>query len=330
MALAFGLHFNIDSKFDQRIVPPSPSKGFEGIAFSRSGNIMAVAAAETNCILLFRRKADGRFEDVPFHTLGREPDGLDYPHDVAFSNDDTELLAIAQRTRGIAIYQKNSDKSYAYTLAFKIGGSQSKLAYSDGVAFVPPKSDYLAACNLELRSVVFFRRLWPSAIAFEQTPEFELRHPSVFNPDGLGFSCCGRWLATANHGKHTVSLFQRRNRMLPGGKLIYGPEPVTVIEDPGLRYPHSVAFTPRTNCLVVTNAGANYFNTYRPQPHYLGIRWSQSPMAQVVTHDYEVFHEVNTANEMEGGPKGVAISNNSLAVCSPQIGVKLYSIREQP
>jgi hypothetical protein len=32
---------------------------------------------------------------------------------------------------------------------------------------------------------------------------------------------------------------------------------------------------------------------------------------------------------MEGGPKGVAIHQNNLAVCSPQIGVKIYSFRER-
>jgi hypothetical protein len=31
---------------------------------------------------------------------------------------------------------------------------------------------------------------------------------------------------------------------------------------------------------------------------------------------------------MEGGPKGVAVYNNSLAVCSPEIGVKIYAFRE--
>jgi hypothetical protein len=331
MTMASGFRFEIDSKSVQRIAPPNPSERFEGIDFSRSGNIMAIATSETNSVLLFQRKPDGRFEDAPFWTISRSPNGLDYPHDVSFSRgEDTELLAVAQRTGAIAIYEKNgSDESYGSEPAFEISGPQSKLAYSDGVAFVPPNNDYLAACNLELGTILFFRRISRSPVAFEETPEFELKHPSVFHPDGLGFSRCGRWLATANHGKRSVSIFQRRNRILSGGKLIYGPEPVTVIQDPQLRYPHSVAFTPRTNHLIVTNAGANYFNVYEPRPHYFGMQWSQSPVAQVIAHEDEAFQEVNTANKMEGGPKGVAIHKNNLAVCSPQIGVKIYSFREQ-
>jgi DNA-binding beta-propeller fold protein YncE len=329
--MAFDSCFEIDSKFVQRIMPPRPSERFEGIDFSPSGNIMAVATSETNTVLLFRRKADGRFEDAPFRVIGRGSDGLDYPHDVSFSrNDDTELLAVAQRTGAIAVYEKNGcDENYGSAPAFSIGGPQSRLAFSDGVAFVPPKNDYLAACNLELGTIVFFRRISLSPVVFEQTPAFELKHSSIFNPDGLGFSSCGRWLAIANHGNESVSIFQRRNRFISGGKPMYGPTPVTVIEDSHLRYPHSVAFAPRTNCLLVTNAGANYFNVYAPTRHYFGMRWSQSPIAQVIAHDDEEFQATNTANKMEGGPKGVAIRDNYLAICSPQIGVKIYSFREQ-
>ena len=210
----------------------------------------------------------------------------------------------------------------------EIGGSKSKLAFSDGVAFVPPNNEYLAACNFELGSVSFFRRVSPSPIGFEGTPDFELKHPSIYRPDGLAFSRRGKWLAIANHGNNTVVVFQRRNKFLSGSKLEYGPEPVTIIKDPQLRYPHSVAFTPRTNHLIVTNAGANYFSAYEPRRHYFETRWPQSPILQKAVGSEETFREVNSANKMEGGPKGIAIHNNNLAVCSPEFGVKIYSFRE--
>jgi hypothetical protein len=96
-----------------------------------------------------------------------------------------------------------------------------------------------------------------------------------------------------------------------------------------MRYPHSVAFTPQTNHLIVTNAGANYFSVYAPRPYYFGMQWSDSPVARVPAHDDEEFQAANVANKMEGGPKGVAIHGNSLAICSPQIGVKVYSFLER-
>ena len=159
-------------------------------------------------------------------------------------------------------------------------------------------------------------------------PEFELAHWSIFYPDGLAFSQCGRWLAIANHGNGSVSIFQRRNRLLTGGKLRYGAEPIAIINDESLRYPHSVAFTPRTNHLIVTNAGGNFFSVYEPRRSHFGLRWSQVPSAQTIVGDEKTFRAVNSDNKMEGGPKGLAVHGNNIAVCSPEIGIKIYSFQE--
>jgi hypothetical protein len=59
--------FEIGSSDDsvQSLAPPSNLQRFEGIAFSLSGNIIGVATSDTNTVFLFRRKADGLFEDRP-------------------------------------------------------------------------------------------------------------------------------------------------------------------------------------------------------------------------------------------------------------------------
>jgi len=97
-----------------------------------------------------------------------------------------------------------------------------------------------------------------------------------------------------------------------------------------LRYPHSVAFTPRTNHLVVTNAGANYFDVYAPERGWFGTRWSREPVARQTVGPDALFHEVNARNKQEGGPKGVAVYKNNIAVCSPEHGVRIYSFHETP
>lgn len=326
--------FEIDASGDsvQSLAPPSKLQRFEGIAFSSAGNILGVATSETNTVFLFRRKTSGLFEDTPYWAIAGPRSGLKYPHDVSFSlSGETELLAVAQRGGAIALYEKNrTSETYGPEPAFEICGPRTKLNFSDGVAFVPPRNDYLAACNLTIGSISFYRKLSSSPTAFELEPAFELKHASLASPDGLGFSECGNWLAIANHGNHSICVFQRRNRILSENKLAYGPDPVAIIKDPGLRHPHSVAFTPETNHLVVTNAGANYFSVYEPQSRNLEVCWSQSAVIQQPVGPDRVFKEVNARNKMEGGPKGVAIHKSSLAVCSPEHGVKIYSFREGP
>jgi hypothetical protein len=282
---------------------------------------MAVAASMAAAVLLYRRKADGMFEDSPYCRLG----GLDFPHDVSFATcGTTELLAVAQRSEAIAIYQK-SGAGDGFDAVFEISGPSARLAHSDGVAFVPPHDDYLAVCNLGTASISFFRRTSLSPIRFEVSPETELKHRAIVRPDGLAFSQCGRWLAVANHGNHTACIFQRRDRTTSVGKLQYGPRPVTVIADPQLRHPHSVAFMPGTDDLVVTNAGANFFGIYESRRGWFRRRWRQQPSLQMTFCDQGRFNAVNSRNAMEGGPKGVAIHRDMIAVCSPETGVDIYS-----
>ena len=97
--------------------------------------------------------------------------------------------------------------------------------------------------------------------------------------------------ATSNHGNHTVSIFARSR----GNGLQCYAEPVSVILDPKLRHPHSVAFRPRSRHVVEGDAGAN----------------------------------INARNKMEGGPKGIAIYQDRLAICSPEFGINIYRFRER-
>jgi hypothetical protein len=321
--------FELDANPVQRIVPIEPSHRFEGVDFSGCGNILAIATSEANSVLLFRRRPDGRFEDAPYQTIGSATSKPEYPHDVAFSRATAdELLAIAERPGRIAIHAKDGAGRYSATSICEIGGARSGLAVSDGVAFVPPDESHLAACNLVLGTISFYRKVSDSPPAFESEPVFQIEHESIFRPDGLAFSGCGRWLAVANHGRQTVAIFRRKSRRSASGALEFRRRPAAVIADHRFRYPHSVAFTPQTNHLLVSNAGANYLCVYAPERRWFGAGWSQEPVAQIMIHDDDAFREVNAANKMEGGPKGIAVHGNTVAACSPQIGVKLYSFRE--
>jgi DNA-binding beta-propeller fold protein YncE len=314
----------------QSLALPSKLQRCEGIAFSSSGNIIAVATSDTDEVFLFRREADGRFGAAPYWSLAGPQSRLKYPHDVSFApSGDGELLAVAQRRGAITIYRKNqADESYGPEPIFAISGPKARLRFSDGVAFVPPDHDHLAACNLETGTISFYRKTPGSPVCFDLEPVFELQHASLAHPDGLAFSRCGKWLGVANHGNHTVSIFRRRDRISPGRKLRYGPDPVTVIKDPGLRHPHSVAFSPETHHVIVTNAGANYFSVYAPTRHHAGVEWSQTPVLRKIVGPDSAFKEINARNKMEGGPKGVAIHQDRLAICSPEHGVRIYSVRE--
>lgn len=310
--------FAVETIAAQQLWPGTASQRFEGLSFSASGDVLGAATADTNSAMLFRRGSGGRFDDQPFCTI----QGLDYPHGLAFARfGDTEFLAIAQRTGAIAVFRRNEDGSYGPQPELKLTGADAKLEYTDGVAFVPPHNGHVAACNLTLGTIVFHG----IDRSFNHTP-FELRHPVLVQPDGLAFSQCGKWLATANHGGGTVAIF-KRNGKKPNRKPPYDPDPVIVINDQDLRYPHSVAFTSGRH-LAVTNAGANYINFYHLKENWLTGSCRVEAAGKLVPANEATFREINAQNKMEGGPKGLAIHGQELAVCSPEFGIKIFRFRE--
>src|ERR1044071_7082297 len=186
--------FEIDPQPVQHIRAPGDLGRFEGVAFSPSGKLLAVAASDANVVFIYRRKPDGQFEDTPGQRLGGK---LGFPHDVAFSHCG-RLLAVAERRGAVTLYETDrAGDGVGPEPVFEISGPDSQLDFSDGAAFVPPDDRYLAVCITLQGIIAFFKRRTPAG--FEGTPEFELRHPSISDPDGLAFSACGRWLALANH-----------------------------------------------------------------------------------------------------------------------------------
>ena len=315
--------FQVDPVPIQQLLPAAASARFEGLGYSSTGAVLGAATADTNEALLFRRGADGRFEATPFCTLS----GLKYPHDISFCNSEgrTDILAVAQRTGAISLFASApSGDFYGPSPAFEIEGPESKLVFTDAVAFVP-HSDYVAACNLTSSTISFYRVMSRSPLRVETSPCCELKHAAMRDPDGLGFSNDGAWLATANHGVNSVTIFQRD---ASAEDISYGSEPVVEIKDDDLRYPHSVAFT-EAGHLVMTNAGANYIKVYRLTSTGSERRLVVEPVLKMAVNDQAAFMEVNSQNKMEGGPKGLAVHGNELAVCSPEIGIKIYRFQER-
>lgn len=298
---------------EQRVRPPGGRHRFEGIAFSPDGSSLAVATSESNTVFFYRH-ANGRIAEEPFEAIAGAR--LDYPHDVTFSPAG-DLLAVAQRKGAITVHERRGE-GFASDPVFVIRGAKTRLNFSDGVAFVPPDGGALAACNLESDSISFYRMTGRSPLSFELSPSFELKGGAIFRPDGLGFSQDGRWLAVANHGQHTVVVFERA----PGADLRYGPEPVITLRR-SFRCPHSVAFTPGSNHLLVTNAGANYFSLFERD----GNGWSRSPASRTIVGADDTFREVNARCKSEGGPKGIAVHEDIVAICSPEQGIVIYTLQ---
>ena len=54
-----------------------------------------------------------------------------------------------------------------------------------------------------------------------------------------------------------------------------------------------------------------------------GVRWSRSPVLQKPVGPDAASHAVNVRSKMAGRPKGIAVHGRTLAICSPEHGVKI-------
>lgn len=316
----------------QQISPPPTERHIEGIGFSACGRLLVAAQADRDRIALYRRASPAAmFEAQPYCVLS-DPDGrIAYPHDAAFSPDERSLLlAVAQRTDSLLIYRRRAGTDeYGPHPAAVISGVESGLEYSDGVAFVPPQGDQLAACNLSRCSVSFYAvRVDGEAVQADIAPTAVLEHDAIIDPDGIGFSADGEFLALANHGNHSVVIFRRNHDPSTRAAHPYGPEPACLIRDPHLRFPHSVAFTASGHHLLVTNAGANHVGLYLCNRYgENGVTWSRHASTTVPIANADVFRRANQDNAMEGGPKGIATRADEFAVCSPQVGIMVFNLK---
>ena len=307
----------------------SSNQRMEGVAIDPAGRQIALALSDSGTVQIYRRTTAGfEIQSAPQCVLPAAYSGLHYPHDVDFSPDG-RLLAVADRHSMVLIFaRRDIDGGYGPEPACEIAGETSGLTYTDGAAFVPPDGAILAACNLASNKITFYRRISSNAPRYENTPFYVLQGDGINEPDGLAFSNDGEYLAVANHGNHSVAIFRQRRH---ADQSDFAFDLDSIIADTTVRFSHSVAFTPRYNHLLLTNAGANYANIYRCQvQNDADVTWTDRPSQQLLVGDDEQFANVNTCNRMEGGPKGVALDRRTLAICRPETGLNLYAYSEYP
>ena len=313
----------------QRIVIPNQDLRMEGVAFREDGNVMGTALSDGNAVLLYRKDENGEaFEELPFCRLVLNTDSLNYPHDLAFSlNDAGRYLAVALRSGGLAIYERADDGLNYHTEPIQVLDTRtSKLQYTDGVCFLPPSGEVMAVCNTATDELILFRKNTDDkAYSFGEWPIQAVWGDSIYHPDGIASTACGKYVAIANHHANNVAIFAVDPETT---KLVR--EPIKVITDSSLKYPHSVQFTPKHNHLLVTCAGVNYINVYRAEQSETGsaLQWSEIADQHLYLGFDELFAEVNAENDQEGGPKGLSLSRDLMAVCRAETGLTLYPYQE--
>ena len=320
---AEAIEIHADADRIQQMPPRDLAEHYEGIAYSASGRLLAVAAAGGCAVVVYRRAGNGRFGATPYCRLTVGDGVLEYAHDVTFARvDGREILAVIQRGGFLSAWrvEETADSAAFAPLLQRV--ALEGMAYTDALAFMPPDNGYLAVVAFWTGVIRFYRGQFNAGGDYVLTAQASFQSDGLTEVDGIAFSADGEWLATTSHATQSVVVFRRSSAR--GEPPVYDPAPAAIIGDAALFYPHSLAFCRDANHLVVTSAGANTIGIYAAEPEPDGGRWTQSSIASVQYLPRDVFDAVNQANPMEGGGKGVAAFDGEIAVCSPEVGVRIY------
>jgi WD40 repeat protein len=304
----------------------------EGIAFSPSGDVVAIANAKANNVL-FYRTADCLSSALPqirpAFVLESKMAPLDYPHDVAFSPDGQHLAVVSSRNNCIMIYKKNShDEFFEEKPMARIAGKPNLLKIS--AVKYHPNGNCLAVCDVSGNKIALYRCHQDT---YESIP-FQLltgKRKIIDRPDGVAFSSDGRLLAITSHGVHSALLYEAN-----GTGEGFHPNPVQILQGPDTHfcYTHSLSFHPRDNTLAVSSAGGTKTLALFQKTSDQAPLYSSAPLQVLEIYNPETIHLQDKLPE-EGGVKGVAFSPDGhvIGVCVTDIGddqrcVIFYSIQE--
>jgi WD40 repeat protein len=292
----------------------------EGIAFSPSGELIAVANAHENRICFYQRAQDGSegYETAPLFTIEGPVSGLDCPHDLSFSPDGCYLAVANRYGNSVTIYKKDtSDFLFGPLPAAIIRGATSQLIGPNAVKYAP-KEQILAVANVYGNTITLYRYQDDS---YEQSPYQAIQNSlDILNkPDGLAFSSDGELLAVTCQANHSIVFYQQ----ILNSEGLYSSEPVEILkgkkEDCCLT--HSLCFHPSNDYLAVSNSsGKKTLNIFK--------RVSDT------FPRYAAFPEQSLEVRSEGGGvKGVAFSPDGgcLGLCAsdaanPSKAVLIYPV----
>ncbi len=289
----------------------------EGIAFSPTGDSVAVVNAASDAICFHRRLAnDSNYEITPSFTIEGPDAQLSYPHDVAFSPNGEHLAVANSQGQSVNIYKKSTQHDFYEPVPMVVlKGRRTQLHYPHAVKYVPTENA-IAVANVYANTIAFFHY---EGDDYEQVPYYVITQDQILDrPDGLAFSSDGELLAVASHGNHLVPIYQRQQG--PNGE--YSWKLVEVIRGfrSNLYYPHSLSFHPSNEYLAVSNAaGAQTLLVFKKVSDTFPRYGRTAVQALSIFHAESV--PLQSTFPEEGGVKGVAFApnGNALGICSSNI-----------
>lgn len=282
----------------------------EGISFSPSGDILAIANSHGYSITLYRRVGSSgvQYEKKPFLVV-QDAALLSYPHDIEFSPCG-KFLAVASRDNNSLVFFPVSGNNVSSKPHAIIKGATTHLNLPASVSFHPQTHTIGVANRAGTISLTFYKKNGEGL--YGSTPLKEIHydkllaknlsnpHAMAFSPDGKLFGVVHKRVCANSPGKSALAIWDVE-RMAP-----------IFISEHGCECLHSLSFHPTGKYVAVTNEQKDVI---------------------IFERNGDTFAHCNTIkvekkNHFEG-PKGVAFTpcGNYIAFTTMEPAILFYPIK---
>lgn len=284
----------------------------EDLLFSPDNSRLAIAGMIENKILILDIEIKSeRRECAVLMTDYLEITSAAFSHPHGLFWIDNQTLIVANRNGEVPILEiptaKPKSKVAEVTPLETIRANSTDMLQSPGsvsVSKIGMDLHEVLVCNNYAHYVT--RHILDQRNDFSVKGSAKLLSEGLDIPDSVAHSHCGRWIAVSNHNWHNVFLYENTSALNPSCK------PSGTLE--GINYPHGVRFTSDNRYILVADAGAPFIHVYASEDD----NWSgqRHPVQTIRVMDDDIFSR-GQANPQEGGPKGIALSDdNNILVAS--------------
>jgi len=292
----------------------------EDVAFSPSGDRVAIAALVENLVLLVDVDTDPDDAGAPIRLAGAveiRSAALNRPHGLTWLADGH--LIVANREGAVVVFEVPADGRQQDRL---ILDPMLTIGYPNEPVVTPGSLSVfnvgaglfeLLVCNNYVHTVS--RHLVDARAGIALVSTDVLLSGGIDVPDGVAHSPSGQWVAVSNHYDHCVNLYRNT------AELGRTPAPCGLLT--GLQYAHGLRFSADETALVVADSGAPFIHLFRAENgDWEGERAPALSFRVMTEGEFESARD----NPEEGGPKGLDLSPDGrlLAVTCTQLPLAFF------
>lgn len=327
--MSAGLNTNFDIPF--RCVPAVQNTidridRTEDVCFSPDGTLLAIASYYINKIFIFKlelQQDHGKLQILLTDYLEINSSNFDHPHGIGWFDNQTIIVANRKANPAViplpTIWPNDRVCNLRPIQTLKFGKlavpDVQKVGANSNLCVSKLDQNLFAVYVCSNNGNVVTHHILNANNNFQVENSKILLKKDLKVPDGVRVSDNGNWIAVSNHLCDCVHVYSTQSDLTV--------ESAALALLKGTLFPHGLGFYDDDRIIVVSDSGAPFVHFYySPTGDWNGEFLPVYTMQVISNEDFTELH----VKKSDGGPKGISIFSNILAVTSQKIILKFVDL----